>query len=226
MIFKKFKADKNFVTKVALRGFTPPQLLRQFCRWQNRFCGLTHCYVDARTGALLGNEMKTIQLKNDDYKGYVNNLRHACRGIIINNGNVLLCYESNEDKYIIPGGGQEENETLEQCCQRELLEETGMIVKTNPCYLEIEELFLDWRHINHYFVCEIIEDTGTFHLTENEKQAGYKTVWIPLDKAIEIFGNYETFHKTNIADYGLYRREFFALNELKKILKDEKSGQV
>ena len=26
-----FKTDKNFVTKVALRGFTPPQLLRQFC---------------------------------------------------------------------------------------------------------------------------------------------------------------------------------------------------
>jgi len=28
---KKFKTDKNFVTKVALRGFAPPQLLRQFC---------------------------------------------------------------------------------------------------------------------------------------------------------------------------------------------------
>jgi hypothetical protein len=26
-----FKTDKNFVTKVALRGFAPPQLLRQFC---------------------------------------------------------------------------------------------------------------------------------------------------------------------------------------------------
>ena len=26
-----FKADKNFVTKVAFRGFAPPQLLRQFC---------------------------------------------------------------------------------------------------------------------------------------------------------------------------------------------------
>ena len=35
-----FKTDKNFVTKVAIRGFTPPQLLRQFCRWQNRFYGL------------------------------------------------------------------------------------------------------------------------------------------------------------------------------------------
>jgi len=26
-----FKTDKNFVTKVALRAFTAPQLLRQFC---------------------------------------------------------------------------------------------------------------------------------------------------------------------------------------------------
>ena len=41
-----FKTDKNFVTKVALRGFTPPQLLRQFCLRQNRFYGLKHCYDD------------------------------------------------------------------------------------------------------------------------------------------------------------------------------------
>ena len=37
---KVFKTDKNFVTKVALRGFAPPQLLRQFCLRQNRFYGL------------------------------------------------------------------------------------------------------------------------------------------------------------------------------------------
>jgi len=37
---KVFKTDKNFVTKVALRGFARPQLLRQFCLRQNRFYGL------------------------------------------------------------------------------------------------------------------------------------------------------------------------------------------
>ena len=31
MIFMVFKTDKNFVTKVDFRGFTPLQLLRQFC---------------------------------------------------------------------------------------------------------------------------------------------------------------------------------------------------
>ena len=47
-----FKTDKNFVTKVAFRGFTPPQLLRQFCLRQKRFYGTTHCYDDRRTGLL------------------------------------------------------------------------------------------------------------------------------------------------------------------------------
>ncbi|MCR5253217.1 MAG: NUDIX domain-containing protein [Treponema sp.] len=164
--------------------------------------------------------MKIIELINDDYIGCVKNLRHACRGIIIIGGNVLLCYESNEGKYIIPGGGQEGNESLEQCCKREIQEETGLIVNVKQAYLEIQELFLDWRHINHYYICDAIEDTGKVHLTEYEKQAGYKTVWLPLEKAIEIFGNYESFHKTNIADYGLYRREFHALSEAAKILKN------
>ena len=95
-----------------------------------------------------------LELKNDDFLGYVNTLRHACRGILVKDGKVLLGYESNNNKYIIPGGGVENEETLEECCERELLEE-----------------------------------------------------------ALEIFGRYEDFHKTNIADYGLYRREYFALKE-------------
>ena len=39
-----YKTDKNFSTKVAFLGLTPPQLLRQFCLRQKRFCGLSACY--------------------------------------------------------------------------------------------------------------------------------------------------------------------------------------
>ena len=45
-------------------------------------------------------------------------------------------------------------------------------------------------------------------------------------KYIEIFGNYESYHKTNIANYGLYRREFHALKEAYKIIKWIKTGQA
>ncbi len=164
--------------------------------------------------------MKKLELENDDYLGYVKNLRHACRGIVVNDGKVLLGYEVKYNKYIIPGGGLEEGETYEQCCERELLEETGMLVRAKEEYLEIEELFADWRHINHYFVCELIKDTGDLNLTEGEKEAGCTFKWLPIQEALDIFGRYEDFHKTNIADYGLYRREFFALKEYSKIIKN------
>ena len=159
--------------------------------------------------------MKQMQLINDDYLGHVEHLRHASRGIVVNDGKVLLSYESVNDKYMIPGGGHDEGETYAECCERELLEETGMKVKATEEYLEVEELFLDWRHISHFFVCELIEDTGIQHLTKGEEEAGYKPVWMPLDEAIAMFGDYERFHQTAIEDYGLYRREHLALAEYK-----------
>lgn len=161
---------------------------------------------------------KQMQLINDDYLGHVDVLRHACRGILLKDDKVLLSYESNNDKYIIPGGGVEENETYAECCERELLEETGMKVKAVKGFLDIEELFDVWRHVNHYYICKLIEDTGIQRLTEGEKQAGYTYIWMSLDKALDIFGKYEEYKETNIADYGLYRREFMALTEVVKAM--------
>ena len=69
--------------------------------------------------------MQKIQIINDDYQGHVDICRHASRGIVIKDGKLLLSYESNEDKYIIPGGGVEDGETLAECCAREIKEETG-----------------------------------------------------------------------------------------------------
>lgn len=158
-------------------------------------------------------KMTNLDLKNDDYLGYVKNLRHACRGILVRDGKVLLSYESKKNRYIIPGGGVEEGESLEQCCEREMFEETGMLVKARDNYLVVNELFSDWNHVNHYFVCELLEETGKLHLTEAEANALCTFVWKEMEEALEIFGRYEDFHKTNIADYGLYRREYFALKE-------------
>ena len=39
--------------------------------------------------------MKKIELKNDDFLGFVKHLRHACRGIVVHEGKVLLGYEEN-----------------------------------------------------------------------------------------------------------------------------------
>ena len=101
--------------------------------------------------------MKTIHLINDDYKGHVERIRHACRGVVVRNTAVLLTYEAKENRYMLPGGGVEQGETYEDCCQRELLEETGMVVKPVQHFLTIEEHFDVLQHFNHFFVCELVE---------------------------------------------------------------------
>ena len=159
-----------------------------------------------------------MQLINDDYLGRVEKLRHACRGILVRDGKVLLCHEPKSGLYIIPGGGVEGHENYADCCEREMLEETGYKTTAAAAYLDIEELFDVWRHINHYYICELIEDTGVQHLTEAEKLAGYTNAWVSFEQALEIFGKYEDYHATDIAIYGLYRRELTALKEYEKYL--------
>lgn len=42
---------------------------------------------------------------------------------------------------MIPGGGLERNESDEECCIREIAEETGVQVETSDCLLEIAEYY-------------------------------------------------------------------------------------
>lgn len=170
--------------------------------------------------------VRQIQLINDDYAGRTEHTRHTCRGILIRDGRILLGHEVIEDKYIIPGGGMEKNETYEQCCEREMLEETGLVVRAADCFLEIEELFMNCRQVSRYFICEFIEDTGSLNLTEREQQIGCELVWMKLDEAAEEFGAYEKYHESNIPDYGLYRREYTALKVLCSLIETKNTRMV
>lgn len=62
-------------------------------------------------------------LINDDYLGHVETLRHACRGILVRDGKVLLCHEPKSGLYIIPGGGVEGHEHYADCCEHAALNE-------------------------------------------------------------------------------------------------------
>ena len=64
-------------------------------------------------------------------------VRVAARGVLIEDGKILLSYERNTDIYMSPGGGLEEGETLAECCARELAEETGYKVKVGEEFITI-----------------------------------------------------------------------------------------
>lgn len=155
--------------------------------------------------------MKVIKISNDDYLGHVDIVRHACRGIVIKQGKILLGYEKNNNQYIIPGGGVEDNETFPDCCRREIIEETGIVCSVKEHFVDIDELFANMNHINHYFICEVIKETSQTHLTQTEQFAALTFVWMDIYDALSLFVNYNQYKDVDIARFGLYRREFLAI---------------
>lgn len=77
------------------------------------------------------------------------------RGIIIENGELVVMYREFDGRkfYTFPGGGKEENETLEECVKREVFEEMGLIVEPIKKVYTIVD---DWS-IQHFYICECTE---------------------------------------------------------------------
>ena len=137
--------------------------------------------------------------------------RIGCRAIIINDGKVLLSWEERKNVYMSPGGGVEEDESLKECVIRELSEEAGYKVNIIKPLLRVDEYCFETLWVNNYFLCEI-EGECERHLTESEVYNGVKPVWVELEKAIEIFGEYESKREDQAS---LYLREYTVLNRLK-----------
>ena len=134
--------------------------------------------------------------------------RPASRGLVIKDGKVLLTYEQNKDVYMSPGGGRENGESYEDCCIRELKEESGYDVIPFEPFLIINEYCFDTCYEAHYFLCEITGE-GKQSLTPTEIDHGVCPRWLPIDEAIEIFSHYD--EKTEDLR-SLYMREYTVLN--------------
>lgn len=77
--------------------------------------------------------MKTIDIVGENYFGEWKRTRTACRGIILRENKILLSYETLTNQWMIPGGGLENGEWENDCCIREVTEETGMIINPSEC---------------------------------------------------------------------------------------------
>ena len=114
--------------------------------------------------------MKEIDILGANRFETYSKTRIGCRGIIVQNGKLLVSREEVSDYWMLPGGGLEKNETLTACCAREVLEETGYIVKPMEEFLIMNEYYEEYRYISHFFICKVIGQ-GEQKLTEVEKSA-------------------------------------------------------
>ena len=121
--------------------------------------------------------------------------RPSVYGVLVENDRILLSKQF--DGYDFPGGGVNLDETLEVACKREVLEESGIIVKVlEPIYCSTS--FFNPSHSekrkNEYWNCPLIYffvqkiggEISKEGFDEEEKNYAEVAEWIELSRTKEI----------------------------------------
>ena len=160
--------------------------------------------------------MKTVDIFGKNQLPEVNKSRIACRGFIVKDGKILICHEIVDKQFFSPGGGIEKDETLEECCIREVGEETGVIVKVQKQIITVNEYYEDWKYVTHYFICERVGE-AEIHLTNEEVSRGLVPEWIDIEFIRDLWSRHDEFKREETR--GSYLREYTALCEYFEVTK-------
>ena len=121
--------------------------------------------------------------------------RPSVYGVLIENDSVSLSKQF--DGYDFPGGGVNLDETLQEACAREVLEETGIFVEVlEPIYCSTSFFNPSHsaKHKNEYWNCPLIYffvkkvggEISKDGFDEEEKEYADIAEWVSLDKADQI----------------------------------------
>lgn len=119
--------------------------------------------------------------------------KFTVRAVIIREGK-LAVQQSKEGDYKILGGGVEQGESLTDALQREVEEESGLLVipETIRPIGEIVEKRRDlfdpsMIYLCHscFFFCETREQIEAMHMTESEQEKGFHLVWAAPEEIIK-----------------------------------------
>ena len=125
------------------------------------------------------------------------NVRSTVKAIVLHEGKVLLnrCIDANNGEYYsLPGGGQEQFETMAEAIRRECLEETGYSVEPVRFAALMEEICLDpfirthysqYAHkLLHFFICRLTSAERVEPTETDESQVANE--WVPLEDVPQI----------------------------------------
>ena len=156
--------------------------------------------------------MKEIDILGANRFETYSKTRIGCRGIVVQDGKLLVSREEISDYWMLPGGGLEKDETLTECCVREVLEETGYLVEPMEEYLVMNEYYEECRYVSHFFICKIIGQ-GEQKLTEVEKMRGLIPMWVDIPFFVDVVSKHQEYADTNEEKRGAYLREYTAITE-------------
>ena len=88
-------------------------------------------------------------------------IRNSAKALIIKDGKMaaIKIRDAGEEWYIMPGGGQESEETLREAVCREVLAELGIAVECRDLLFVVEGVHGEGFHrVDLVFYCEFIDD--------------------------------------------------------------------
>lgn len=118
--------------------------------------------------------------------------RFNVRGVIFKAGKLAM-ERSRVGEYKFPGGGVDPGEAWEEALRREVMEETGLVIRPESIRPlgEIYEKRLDIYtkdsiYLCHslYYACEVEEQTVAPHRTESEIRQGYVLHWAEPEEVL------------------------------------------
>ena len=151
-------------------------------------------------------------------------LRDAVRAVIIIENRILMAHLQKTDEYKFPGGGKNENESIEEALKREVLEEVGYKVKKIGDKIGIiteydtakEGKNYIFKMISEYYLVEIQNIQLKQNLEDYEMDLLFKPCWTEIKTAYKT--NVDKINRKMDTTPGI-NRETIALEKLKSIYK-------
>jgi 8-oxo-dGTP pyrophosphatase MutT (NUDIX family) len=166
-------------------------------------------------------QLKLINPENaskEELKNY--RTRQAVRAVVLDGENrIALLFVAKENYYKIPGGGIEEGEDKMVALQRECKEEIGCeieVLNEIGSIVQYTKIFT-LKQTSYCYLAKVKGQKGIPNYTEDEKENGFKQIWLPYDEALKAI----TETKANNIEGGAYivPRDTTFLEEARNYLK-------
>jgi 8-oxo-dGTP diphosphatase len=104
---------------------------------------------------------------------------------VVRDDRKLIAVVKTDTGYFLPGGGVDNDETLEECLLRECIEEIGATINVLEYFAQGSYYFysttmnVDMESVGHFFLCTVdsILNVGT--------EPNHELVWLDANQAIE-----------------------------------------
>lgn len=160
--------------------------------------------------------MKKLNTFGEEIKGSFRE-RNRATGIVINDRKeIILMNLTNMYFHMLPGGGVDSNENMEEGLYRELKEETGANVEIiSELGIVVENLEQrKMKQITYFYLTKVVGETQEPNFMPDELEQGYQVEWYSIDEAIKIL------EEENEYEEYIKQRELVAIKEAKKYLEE------